>query len=97
MVGPGRCRSAWLLHSANGGGTINEADFNGTDPRTLITGQNAPLAVTVGGSYTCWTTFEGDTINKANLNGGNQQTLVTARPLEVVHKLQGVVFPDRDA
>jgi sugar lactone lactonase YvrE len=80
VTAPAATRLYWVnedLDSGNGG-TINEANLDGTNPQTIITGQDFPFGMAVDGSHLYWTESNG-TINEANLDGTNPQTIITGQ------------------
>ena len=60
---------------AGGDGSIWAANLDGSNPKALVTGQDAPVQVAVDPSHLYWT--NGDSIWQANLDGTNPQTLAT--------------------
>jgi hypothetical protein len=62
-------------------GTVNEANLDGTDPQTILTGQGTPTGLAFDGSHLYWA--DGDlvngTIDEANLDGTDPQTIVTGQ------------------
>ena len=75
--------SSHLYWSSEYGGTIVEANLDGTNPTTIVTGQNYPIGVAVGGNHLYWAdegtapNFTDGTIVEANLDGTNPTTIAT--------------------
>jgi hypothetical protein len=58
-------------------GVIIEAGLDGSDPQTLVTGQDNPYGVVVYGSHIYWADESAGTIMEAGLDGSNAQALIT--------------------
>jgi hypothetical protein len=69
----------WANHFGQGGGTINEANLDGSNPHAIVSGQNEPAAVAVDLSHIYWTNISTSTINKANLDGTGVTTLLSGQ------------------
>ncbi|MGH3205851.1 MAG: DUF1573 domain-containing protein [Streptosporangiaceae bacterium] len=59
-------------------GTITEANLDGSDPQTIVTGQAEPEGVAVDSSHIYWTDNDAGTVVEANLDGSNPQTVSVA-------------------
>ena len=59
------------------GGTIVEANLDGTSPQTLVSLASSPVGVAVDTSHIYWADSTNGTINEANLDGTSPQTLVS--------------------
>ena len=79
----GQAVGSHLYWSSDIGGTIVEANLDGTNPMTIVTGQNYPVGVAVGGNHLYWAdegtapNFSDGTIVEANLDGTNPTTIAT--------------------
>jgi hypothetical protein len=62
-------------------GTIVEANLNGTDARTIATGQHNPWGVAVGVGHLYWSDDHAGTITEANLDGTDAKTIATGQSL----------------
>jgi hypothetical protein len=76
--------SSHLYWSSDIGGTIVEANLDGSNPTTIVTGQNSPVGVAVGGNHLYWANegtaaknYTDGTIVEANLDGTNQIPIAT--------------------
>jgi hypothetical protein len=74
--------SSHLYWSSDIGGTIVEANLDGSNPTTIVTGQNSPVGVAVGGNHLYWANegtaaknYTDGTIVEANLDGTNPVTI----------------------
>ena len=67
----------WINY--DGPDSVNEANLDGSNPQTLVTGQYNPLGIAVHGSYIYWAVLHAGTINRANLNGSDPKILVTGQ------------------
>jgi Domain of unknown function (DUF5050) len=61
------------------GGTIWEANLDGSNPRAIVTGQPDPAGVAVNASHLYWTDSGSGAIWAANLDGSNPQAIVTGQ------------------
>jgi hypothetical protein len=61
------------------GGTIVEANLDGSNQQTIVSGLNAPRGVVVDGSHLYWANFALFTISEANLDGSNPHTIVSGQ------------------
>ena len=73
-----------LYWASSFGGTINEADLDGSNQQTLVSGANGPTGLAVGSSHIYWTVqFDSATtlgiIVEANLDSSNPHTIVTGQ------------------
>ncbi|HEX6488709.1 MAG TPA: DUF5050 domain-containing protein [Candidatus Dormibacteraeota bacterium] len=64
-----------LYWTNRGDGTIVEANLDGSNPATIVTGQNAPQGVAVNASHMYWANDDGSIV-EANLDGSNPATIV---------------------
>jgi hypothetical protein len=65
-------------------GTVNEANLDGTDPQTIITGQDNPDGLAVDSSHIYWNNYGATgngTVNEANLDGTDLQIIVAGQDL----------------
>jgi hypothetical protein len=62
-----------------GGGTIKQANRDGSGKATLVTAQTQPFGVAADGSHIYWANFSAGAIMDANLNGTGVTTLVTGQ------------------
>jgi virginiamycin B lyase len=68
----------WANHFGQGGGRINEANLDGSNPHAIVTG-NEPFGVAVDISHIYWADMLTGTINEANLDGSNSHAIVTGQ------------------
>jgi hypothetical protein len=68
----------WANHFGQGGGTVNEADLDGGNPRAIVTG-NEPFGVAVDIRHIYWADMLTGTINEANLDGSNPHAIVSGQ------------------
>jgi uncharacterized protein YjbI with pentapeptide repeats len=61
------------------GGTVDEANLDGSNPHAIITG-NQPYGVAVNNNNLYWTDLAVGTINEANLDGSNSHAIITGQP-----------------
>ena len=61
------------------GGSIWEANLDGTNPQVIVTGQHDPAGVAVNASHLYWTGSGDGSIWEANLDGTNPQAVVTGQ------------------
>ena len=61
------------------GGTINEANLDGSNPHTIVSGQANPHELAVDSRHLYWANSSGGTIVAANLDGSNPHTIVTGQ------------------
>ncbi len=79
----GQAVGSHLYWSSDIGGTIVEANLDGTNPMTIVTGQDYPVGVAVGGNHLYWAdegtapNFSDGTIVEANLDGTSPTTIAT--------------------
>src|SRR5262249_21174897 len=69
---------------AAGGGTIVEANLDGSDPKTIAIGQSGPLGIAIEGDHLYWTTFPAPvgapgSIVEANLDGSDPKTIAAGQ------------------
>jgi hypothetical protein len=72
----------WTANLGGGLGTIGEANLNGTDAKTIISGQKLPLGVAVGNGHLYWANAQSGTIVEANVNGTGATTIATGQDSE---------------
>ena len=71
--------SAHIYWTLFGGGTVMEANLDGSNPQPIVTGQNSPYGVAVDSSHIYWTNEFGGTVMEANLDGTGVTTLVSGQ------------------
>ena len=70
-----------LYWANSGNGTIMEANLDGTNPQTIVTGQSNPGGIAADAQHLYWDNIFIGTIVEANLDGANPQTIVTGQGL----------------
>ena len=68
-----------LYWANSGNGTIMEANLDGTNPQTIVTGQSNPVGIAVDAQHLYWANRDSGTIAEANLDGTNPQTIVSGQ------------------
>jgi hypothetical protein len=58
-----------------GGGTVNKANLDGSNPQEIVFGRAFPAAVAVDSSHLYWTELNPGAVIEANLDGSNPQVI----------------------
>jgi len=67
------------LYWADGGGTISQANLDGSSRQAVVSGQDGPAGVAVDAEHLFWTDAAGGTVWVANLDGSDPQRLATGQ------------------
>ena len=69
----------WATPFGQGGGTVNEAGLDGSNPQAIAGSHNSPFGVAVDINHLYWADMSAGTINEANLDGTSPHAIVTGQ------------------
>ena len=77
-AGPGLGLDVDHIYWAGASQTISSANLDGSDPQTLVSGQNGPIGVAVDGSHLYWTNQNDGSVWEANRDGSSPHVISSA-------------------
>jgi virginiamycin B lyase len=83
LTGSGQTAALYWTSFEDPGGTISKANLNGTGGHVIVSGQAAPVGITVDCSHIYWADFDAGTIKEASLDGRWVKTLVSGQSYPV--------------